>query len=52
MNPKFYHINQYKNFNIWAGGVVQVVECLYSKCEALSSNPCTAKKRKKGNKKC
>jgi hypothetical protein len=26
--------------------VVQVVECLSSKCEALSSNPITAKKKK------
>jgi hypothetical protein len=32
-----------------AGGVVQVVECLLSKCKALSSNPSTEKKnRKKG----
>jgi hypothetical protein len=26
-----------------AGGMVQVVECLASKCKALSSNPRTAK---------
>jgi hypothetical protein len=30
-----------------AGGVAQVVELLPSKCEALSSNPNTAKKKKK-----
>jgi hypothetical protein len=29
-----------------ADGVVQVVECLPSKYEALSSNPSTAKKKK------
>jgi hypothetical protein len=29
-----------------AGGVAEVVERLPSKCEALSSNPSTAKKRK------
>jgi hypothetical protein len=27
-----------------AGGVAQAVECLPSKCEALNSNPSTAKK--------
>jgi hypothetical protein len=31
-----------------AGGVAQVIECLPSKCEALSSNPSTEKKKKKG----
>jgi hypothetical protein len=31
----------------WAGRVVQVVECLSSKCEFLSSNPSTIKKKKK-----
>jgi hypothetical protein len=30
-----------------AGGVTQVVEHLPHKCEALSSNPSTAKKEKK-----
>jgi hypothetical protein len=29
----------------FAGGVVQVVQCLISKCEALSSNPSTIKKK-------
>jgi hypothetical protein len=31
----------------WAGGVVQVVECMPSKPEALSSNPSTGKKKRK-----
>jgi hypothetical protein len=30
-----------------AGGVLQVLQRLPSKCEALSSNPSTAKKKKK-----
>jgi hypothetical protein len=30
-----------------AGGVVKVVECLPSKCEAQNSNPSTKKKKKK-----
>jgi hypothetical protein len=30
-----------------AGGVAQVVECLPSKCKALSSNHSTSKKKKK-----
>jgi hypothetical protein len=30
-----------------AGGVTQVIQCLPNKCEALSSNPSTAKQRKK-----
>jgi hypothetical protein len=30
-----------------AGGVAQVAENLLSKCEALSSNPSTTKKRKR-----
>jgi hypothetical protein len=30
-----------------ASGVAQVVENLYSKCEALSSNPSTTKKQQK-----
>jgi hypothetical protein len=34
-----------------AGGVVQVVEYLPSKCEALNSNPSTAKKKKKKERK-
>jgi hypothetical protein len=34
-----------------AGGVVQVLECLPSKCEALSSNPSTKKKKKRKRKK-
>jgi hypothetical protein len=29
-----------------AGGVVQVIECQYSKCETLSSNPSVPKKEK------
>jgi hypothetical protein len=33
-----------------AGEVAQVVKCLPSKCEALSSNPTTAKKKKKSEK--
>jgi hypothetical protein len=32
---------------IWAGGVVHVVEHLPSKCQALSSKPSTAIKKKK-----
>jgi hypothetical protein len=32
---------------LWAGGVAQVVECLPRKCEVLSSDPSTAKKKKK-----
>jgi hypothetical protein len=32
-----------------AGGMAQVVELLPSKCEALSSNPSTTEKKKKGN---
>jgi hypothetical protein len=35
--------NQTKNR---AGGVAQVVACLPSKCESLSSNPSTSKKKK------
>jgi hypothetical protein len=31
----------------WAGRVAQVVQCLPGKCEALSSNPNTTKKKKK-----
>jgi hypothetical protein len=34
-----------------AGGVAQVADCLISKTEALSSNPRTAKKKKKGRNK-
>jgi hypothetical protein len=30
---------------LWAGGVAQVVECLHSKSETLTSNPSTAKKK-------
>jgi hypothetical protein len=30
----------------WSRGVAQVVECLLCKCEALSSNPCPAQKKK------
>jgi hypothetical protein len=33
---------------LWAGGVTQVVERLPSKCEALSSNPNTVKKKEGG----
>jgi hypothetical protein len=33
-----------------AGGVAQVIEILSSKCKALSSNPSTAKKKKKKSK--
>jgi hypothetical protein len=33
----------------WVGRVIQVVECLVSKYEALSSNPSTIKKKKKKN---
>jgi hypothetical protein len=31
-------------FILWAGRMVQVAECLPSKCEALNSNPKTTKK--------
>jgi hypothetical protein len=34
----------------WAGSMAQVIECLPSKLGAMSSKPCT-KKRKKGKKK-
>jgi hypothetical protein len=30
-----------------AGSMVQVVECLSSKCEALSTNPSTQKKKER-----
>jgi hypothetical protein len=40
-----------KNAKFRAGGVVQVVECLPSKCEALSLNPSTEKKKKRKKKK-
>jgi hypothetical protein len=33
----------------WSGGVAHVVECLPSKCEALSSNPITEKKKEEEN---
>jgi hypothetical protein len=33
-----------------AGGVAQMIECLLSKCEALRSNPSTAKKKKERKK--
>jgi hypothetical protein len=33
--------------NSWARGITQVVECLFSKHKALSSNSSTAKKEKK-----
>jgi hypothetical protein len=36
---------------MWTGGVAQVVEHLPSKHEVLSSNPSTAKKKKKETKK-
>jgi hypothetical protein len=36
-----------KFFKNRAGGVSQAVECLSSKHETLSSNPSTAKKKKK-----
>jgi hypothetical protein len=39
-----------KSGNLGAGGVIQVVEHLPSKCEALSSNPSTKKKRKERKK--
>jgi hypothetical protein len=31
----------------WAGGVAQVIQHLPSKCEALSTNPSTTKKKKR-----
>jgi hypothetical protein len=34
---------------VGASGVAQVVKCLFSKCEALSSNPSTKKKDKSTN---
>jgi hypothetical protein len=43
-----------KRQSLWAGGVAQGVECLPSKCEALSSNSSTThthKKKKKERKK-
>jgi hypothetical protein len=33
--------------DISVGGMAQAVECLPSKCEVLSSNPSTEKKKKK-----
>jgi hypothetical protein len=39
-----------KNIKKRAGGVAQVIEWLSSKCETLSSNPTTAKKKKKATK--
>jgi hypothetical protein len=36
----------FKNYMPGAGGVVQMVKCLPRRCEALSSNPSTAKKKK------
>jgi hypothetical protein len=33
--------------DLWTGRVAQVVDSLLSKCEALSSNPSTTKKRKR-----
>jgi hypothetical protein len=39
--------NNYKIQTYWARGMAQVVECLPSKCKALSSNSSTAKKKKK-----
>jgi hypothetical protein len=50
----YIHVSKYKNDKIkkkskkknsQAGGVAQVVELLTSKCEALSSNACTKKKK-------
>jgi hypothetical protein len=49
----FNYIFNNNNFNFkiyyiyWAGGMVQVVECLCSKCEALSSNLSTTNKEKR-----
>jgi hypothetical protein len=41
--------NQFKKT---AGGMAQVVECLPSKCEALSLNPSMARKNNSRNKHC
>jgi dihydroxyacid dehydratase/phosphogluconate dehydratase len=38
------------NMGVWAGGVIQVVEHLLSKYEALNSNPSTAKTKQKTQK--
>jgi hypothetical protein len=35
----------------WSGGVAQLVDCLLCKCEARSSNPNTAKEKKRNKKK-
>jgi hypothetical protein len=35
----------FKSFHLGAGGVAQVAESLSSKCEVLSSNPKTDKKK-------
>jgi hypothetical protein len=43
----FLRVGEEKVGKIWAGGVAQVEEHLPSKCEALSSNPNTAKGKKK-----
>jgi hypothetical protein len=40
-----------KRQSLWAGGVAQGVECLPSKCEALSSNSSTTHTHKKKKKK-
>jgi hypothetical protein len=38
-------------YEVRAGGVAQAIECLSSKCEALSSNPSTEKKEEEEEKK-
>jgi hypothetical protein len=38
-------LNSYRCSHKRAGGEAQVVECLPSKCEALSSNPTPVKKK-------
>jgi hypothetical protein len=42
----FYSRNVHKHTSTWAGGVAQVIECLPSKSESLSSNPRATKKKK------
>jgi hypothetical protein len=47
VNDSCYFENGLKNTGLRAGRVAQVVECLPSKCEDLSSNSSTSKKRNK-----
>jgi hypothetical protein len=42
-SPRMYSLIGSKNTSSGAGRVAEVVECLLSKCEVLSSNPNTTK---------